>query len=215
MKGREIGLAYASKRKEIGQRISYFERVGKGSGKEIFAELCFCILTPQTKARVADDAMRKLVGGGKIYCADAGVIASVLRGAGVRFHRNKAKYIAVAREKFSVDGYCAVLEMLPKNEAGQRKMRDFIAANVLGIGKKEAAHFLRNVGHGSTLAILDRHVLKNLKNAGVIASVPKSLTHRKYGEIEEKMEKFCQKIKIPMHHLDLLFWSEETGEIFK
>jgi len=38
---------------------------------------------------------------------------------------------------------------------------------------------------------------------------------KKYFEIEEKFKKFSDRVKIPMDHLDLLFWSIETGEIFK
>jgi len=34
-------------------------------------------------------------------------------------------------------------------------------------------------------------------------------------EIESKMIRFAKKINIPVSHLDLLFWSKETGEVFK
>ena len=87
--------------------------------------------------------------------------------------------------------------------------------NVNGLGYKETSHFLRNIGLGKNFAILDRHILKNLKRYGVIKSIPKTLTRKKYLEIERKMKKFSEKIKIPLAELDLLFWSEETGEIFK
>ena len=49
----------------------------------------------------------------------------------------------------------------------------------------------------------------------MISEVPKSITPKKYKEIEDKMREFSKKIKIPMDYLDLLFWSNETGEIFK
>ena len=84
-----------------------------------------------------------------------------------------------------------------------------------GLGYKEASHFLRNIGVGLDLAILDRHIIKNLKRYGVIEEVPKSLTPKKYLEIEEKMKEFARRIDIPMPELDLLFWSMETGEVFK
>ena len=50
---------------------------------------------------------------------------------------------------------------------------------------------------------------------GAIESLPKSLTPKKYLEIEEKMKEFADRINIPFPELDLLFWSEETGEVFK
>ena len=84
-----------------------------------------------------------------------------------------------------------------------------------GIGYKEASHFLRNIGFGEHLAILDRHIMKNLKLLGIIDEIPISLTRKKYLEIEQRMVKFSKKVKIPMKHLDLVLWYKETGEIFK
>ena len=83
------------------------------------------------------------------------------------------------------------------------------------MGYKEASHFLRNIGFADYLAILDRHILKNLKIFGIIEEIPKSLSKKKYLEIEEKMRNLANEVNIPLSHLDLLFWSKETGEIFK
>ena len=65
------------------------------------------------------------------------------------------------------------------------------------------------------MAILDRHILKNLVNYGAIDTIPKTLSKSKYLEIEQKMQNFSKNIGIPIAELDLLFWSKETGEIFK
>jgi N-glycosylase/DNA lyase len=62
---------------------------------------------------------------------------------------------------------------------------------------------------------LDRHILKNLKEYDVIDEIPKSITKKVYVDIEDKMREFSKLINIPMHELDLLFWSKETGMIFK
>ena len=95
-----------------------------------------------------------------------------------------------------------------------KELREFLVKNVKGYGYKESAHFLRNVGY-KNLAILDRHILRNLLRYNVIDEIPKSLTPKKYFEIENKFLEFSNKLNIPMDHLDLLFWSKETGEIFK
>ena len=34
-------------------------------------------------------------------------------------------------------------------------------------------------------------------------------------DIESKMLEFCKEIEIKPEEIDLLFWSEETGEVFK
>ena len=93
--------------------------------------------------------------------------------------------------------------------------REWLVENVKGLGYKEASHFLRNIGLGENLAILDRHILKNLALLGVIKEVPTSLTKRIYLEIERKMIAFSKEANIPMGHLDLLLWYKEAGEVFK
>ena len=94
--------------------------------------------------------------------------------------------------------------------------RDWFVENIKGLGYKESSHFLRNIGLGSDIAILDRHILKNLKKYGVIEKVPDSVGSRKvYMDIEDKMRFFSKSIGIPLDELDLLFWSLQTGFIFK
>ena len=83
------------------------------------------------------------------------------------------------------------------------------------MGYKEASHFLRNIGMGERLAILDRHILKNLVLLGVLDEVPMSMNANRYLEIEKRLLDYSDKIKIPADHLDLLLWYKETGEIFK
>ncbi|MHA1860705.1 MAG: 8-oxoguanine DNA glycosylase, partial [Candidatus Ranarchaeia archaeon] len=90
-----------------------------------------------------------------------------------------------------------------------------LADEVRGLGLKEASHFLRNIGKGDKLAILDRHVLRNLNVLGVISDIPRSITKRRYHAIEKKMAMFASEIGIPIQHLDLLFWFNETEYILK
>ncbi|MEM7816211.1 MAG: DNA lyase, partial [Candidatus Aenigmatarchaeota archaeon] len=132
----------------------------------------------------------------------------------VRFHKNKVGYILQAREIFTMEGKLCVKKKLI-SLGTPFEMREWLVSNIKGLGYKEASHFLRNIGLGKDIAILDRHILKNLKRQGVIREIPKTLTPKKYKEIEEKMRSFSKKVRIPMDELDLLFWSEETGEVFK
>ena len=74
---------------------------------------------------------------------------------------------------------------------------------------------MRNIGLGENLAILDRHILKNLKSLGVIQKIPDSLSRSRYNNIERRMKKFSEEINIPVGHLDLVMWYKETGEVFK
>jgi N-glycosylase/DNA lyase len=126
----------------------------------------------------------------------------------IRFKNKKAKYVLNAMKNFD-----RIFENIKGMKA--EEAREYLVKNIKGMGYKEASHFLRNIGIGLNLAILDRHILKNLKNIGVIDEIPSHLSQKKYLEIEEKMKKFSEEISIPMSHLDLLFWCKETGEVFK
>lgn len=127
----------------------------------------------------------------------------------VRFHRTKARHLLDAHAKLS-DIYSALRENMDASAA-----REWLVKNVKGLGLKEATHFLRNIGRNQGLAILDRHILRNLVKYGAIRSVPASLTRKRYLQIERKFTEFADRVGIPLDELDLLFWSMETGEIRK
>ena len=93
--------------------------------------------------------------------------------------------------------------------------REWILKNIKGMGMKEANHVLRNLGFGKEIAILDRHILRNLLGLSVIDEVPKTLTIKKYYEIEEKMREYSLFAGINMDELDLTLWYKEAGEVFK
>jgi N-glycosylase/DNA lyase len=208
----ELISQYKKVRSRIKDRLQEFRQVHKASDKDIFAELSFCILTPQAKALNCDRAVRQLKESGLLFKGCAYAIAYILKGL-VRFHNNKADYIVVARDIFKKGNRLDIKGRLDMKNI--RKTRDWLVKNIKGLGYKEASHFLRNIGLGKNIAILDRHILKNLKRYGVINEIPKSITKNRYLDIEEKMRTFCRRIDIPLADLDLLFWHNQTGFIFK
>lgn len=206
---------YSSKRNEIKARLKEFEQVWEeGSEEDIFVELVFCILTPQSKAECCWPAVCRLSDRGLLLKGNKRQTANLLGKQGVRFKNNKAGYIIDARRLFTRSGRIVIKSKIEGFEDAL-DARDWLVKNVKGMGYKEASHFLRNIGMGEDIAILDRHILKNLELLGVIEDVPKSLSKKKYFEIEERMKVFAKGIKIPMSHLDLLMWCKETGKVFK
>lgn len=195
------------------RRLADFQAVGRGPDPQLFAEMCFCFLAIQTNAHAADAALRALDEAGFLWRGDARALARVLHHR-VRFHNHKASYIVRARERFfGRDGLTlrGHLDALPSDFAA----RTWLVQEVDGLGWKEASHFLRNIGRGDDLAILDRHILRNLARHQVIGRLPSALTARRYIRIEAEMRTFAGRVGIPLPALDLLFWSHETGEIFK
>ena len=182
----EIEKIYKEMSPHLKERLKEFKNIWEnGSNKDIHLELSFCILTPQSKALNAWQAITNLKKDDLIYTG-------------------KAEELVEFITKDFFDSLSTVTEK-----------RDWIVKNIKGMSYKEASHFLRNVGFGESIAILDRHILKNLVKLEVIDELPKTLTPKLYLEIEEKMRNYCKFVKIPMDEMDLLLWYKEAGVIFK
>lgn len=202
---KDLMKSYESRKKSIEKRLAEFEK--PKTDEQLLQELTFCLLTPQSKAKSCWKSVESLTAKGFLYTGSEKQIKSNLI---CRFPNNKTRYVILAREKFP-----EVKNAIKEWGNEPVELRNFLVKNIKGYGMKEASHFMRNIGLGQEIAILDRHILKNLQKYGAIESVPQTITPKKYLEIEESMKKFSAKIKIPMDELDLLFWSEEAGEIFK
>ena len=211
-KHEEILKIHKAIKKEIEKAIKNYKKVWEGTEKEIFAEMAFCILTPQSKAKNAWQVITNLVENGLLYKGKPEEIVEFLNI--VRFKNNKSRYLVELRELMTIDGKLQPKKILSKlgNTFEKRK---WILKNVKGMGLKEANHVLRNLGFGENIAILDRHILRNLKTLNVINEIPKTITEKKYYEIEEKMQEYSEFSKIKMDELDLVLWYKEAGEIFK
>jgi len=211
---RNLISEYRKRKKAIIARLREFEFLHRRAREEeIFQELCFCLLTANANAVKCHDAICDLKKTGLILKGACPRIRPYLKGR-VRFHNKKAEFIVGARKLFKIGRGVVLRHRIdPKDIVATR---DWLVENVKGLGYKEASHFLRNIGLGSDIAILDRHILKNLKRHGVISKIPPSVGSRKiYLDIEDKMRAFSRRIRIPMSHMDLLFWSIQTGFIFK
>jgi len=200
---KELKQSYEERKAEIRKRLKEFEQIRKNSLNDLFVELCFCLCTPMSKAErviqvINYDNKNLLLKDDKEKIADA------LKGF-ARFHNNKAGYIVEAREKIRL------LERLPSEGL---EARDFLVKNFKGLGLKEAAHFLRNIGY-KNMAILDRHIINCLYGLKAIRSNSKPGSKKQYDQLAEKFEQFSHKTGIRLDELDLLFWSSRTGKILK
>ena len=201
----ELKLIHRNLKSVIRNRLNEFKRVQK---KDYFYELAYCLLTPQSKAEHADKAIRVLREH-DFERVDVNT-ESLLHQKDyyIRFHKTKAKHLAEMKMQ-----YPAIYQKC-LNGTVSAELREWLVKNVKGLGWKEASHFLRNIGHRN-LAILDRHILRNLVRVGVLKEVPKTMSSKVYLEIEQKFLKFSDDVGISMDELDLVFWSMETGVVLK
>ena len=201
----QLHALFEQRKSAIRCRLDEFASVTPG---EYPYELAYCLLTPQSSAVNAAKAVEAL----KEACffthdVDASAILAEKRHY-IRFHNTKARHLRDAKEH--LPGIIARLF----HESPGPEIRMWLIHNVRGLGWKEASHFLRNIGYRN-LAILDRHILKNLKHHNVLRTIPKTLTPKRYRTIEKSFASFASAVGISMDELDLLFWSKETGEILK
>ena len=182
-----------------------FEERGASDDDAIFSELCFCILTANFNA---ERAIRIQEGIGRGFISlEKEKLASELRRMGHRYPNMRAEFIFEARK------WRKGLKKLIKSME-ERRLREYLAKNVKGLGFKEASHFLRNIGF-KNLAIIDFHIIDVLVSHEIINSRPKSLTKSKYEEIEEILGKIAEACGITQAELDLFLWYMETGKILK
>ena len=202
----DLKQRYIDNKKAIRARLLQFAAVPPS---EYFYELAYCLLTPQSSAAHADHVVTLLHHAGFHYHPINPEPFLRRKECYIRFHKTKSRHLLQMKSQFPI-----IAQKLSEGCTAMEQ-REWLVNNVLGLGYKEASHFLRNIGKNNSLAILDRHILRNLERFGAIESIPPSITRKIYLEIEQRFAHFARTIDIAMDELDLLFWSMETGEIRK
>ena len=210
---RELRKDYRKKKPAIVQRLSEFKAVYEKGDRAIFEELCYCILTAGSSAKMGMRTVEALKD--ILHSGTETELQQRARAHRVRFWRIRPSYIVLTRE-YLKDACDMKLRRLLESFDCRDGRRDFFAKNksVKGLGYKESSHFLRNIGFPG-YAILDKHILNSLREMGVISKRMRPATLAGYLEIEKRLEQFAREIGIDMDHLDLLLWSRKTGEILK
>jgi len=193
----------------IKKRLAEFKALNRLGNDEWFSELCFCILTANSKA-VTGIAIQKELGFEGLYNLPSDSISDCIRKNGHRFHNNKTNFIISARRFYNIKDI--ILDII--SSSGESKARVWLVENVKGLGYKEASHFLRNVGYDN-LSILDRHILKALLDHNLISDIPKTISKKRYLEIEKIFLELAEVSGVKASELDLMIWYLRTGKVLK
>ena len=188
----------------VDDRIKEFENLGKDKQDKVFSELCFCLLTANFQAEKCIQIQNEM--GRSFEIMPQQELAKKLKEVGHRFWPQRAERIVEARECKT-----ELCQMVFKS-SGQ-EMRNWLVKNVKGLGMKESSHFLRNIGY-KDLAIIDFHIVDLLERENLIER-PKTITPKKYLEIEQILDKLSKKVNLNLAELDLYLWYLETGKILK
>jgi N-glycosylase/DNA lyase len=198
--------------KKIESKLLEFQSFKNKSEKYWFSELCFCILTANSKALTAIAVQKEIKEDGFLNLSEH-EISLIIRKNSHRFHNNKAKYIVSAREFSNIKNIIQDIVKI-NNFKEQCKAREFIVKNIKGLSYKEASHFLRNVGYFN-LAILDRHILNVMLDNKIIKEKPKTLNKNNYLEIEQKFLSLAKNLNMSPAKLDFFMWYMKAGDVLK
>ena len=189
----------------IEKRIREFEELRRKSSEEIFIELCFCILTANYNAEKSVMIQKNIQKG--FLTLPQHDLEEKLRELGHRYPKTRAKYIVEARK------YAKNIKSVISSFRNEASLREWLVKNIKGLGYKEASHFLRNIGY-KNLAIIDFHIIDILAKYGIIQK-QKTLTPRKYLQIEETLRTIAKETNLTLAELDLYLWYLETQKILK
>jgi len=191
----------------IDQRMKEFEELGNKNSNEIFKELCFCFMTANFSAQ-GGIKIQNEINDGFLHLPEE-KLAKRLAELGHRFPNARARYVVLSRKH--KDNLKETLQTFPDEILA----REWIVQNIKGMGMKESSHFLRNIGY-KNLAIIDFHIVDLLAKHNLIEKPKsKSLTPKKYIEIENILREIAQKTNLNLGELDLYLWYEETGKVLK
>lgn len=202
-------LSNSSIKETVDKRLSEFKAFENKEGEEWFSELCFCLLTANSRASSAMRIQNQIGANGFIHSPQENIV-QVIKMNKHRFHNNKGKFIVGARKFVNIK---AIIQKII-NEKGEKEAREFLVENVKGLGYKESSHFMRNVGY-TNLAILDRHILNLMVENNYLKEKPKTLSKKIYLEIEEKFNEIAKEIGMSNAELDLYMWYMKTGQVLK
>ena len=212
MKIDDLKTHYRQRRPEIRARLEEFRQLYGQGDLAIFKELCFCILTANTSAKMGITCIE--AAGDEILTADLEGLQGVLCGR-YRFWKVRPAYIIHTRDYLMRETGFRIKDKI-ESLTDFHERRDFFAANpgIKGIGYKEASHFLRNIGFKG-YTILDKHIVNLLFELGVLDEPRKPANKKQYIAIEKRMKEFAKDIKIDIDELDLALWSYKTGVVLK
>jgi N-glycosylase/DNA lyase len=189
-------------------KIKEFKKVYNADSFRWFEELAFCLLTAYSSAQKGLEIIEALKQKNLLLTGSKEDLMEVIRKKGHRFAEQRTNYIYKSRK------IAPELKKRIKKFESSQQARVWLKKNIKGLGWKEASHFLRNVGY-LDLAIIDRHILSNLKEYGLIEDSKISLTKKRYHNYERILKKIASQVNIPVGEMDLYLWYRKTGKILK
>ena len=182
------------------------------SEDDLWRELVYCILGSRVKFEVVHAAVERMDGlcllshsrrNARFDEYEEDTVAAL--SGGYPFYRVRANHIRrAAKRLYRSQGS---ISQLLDGAGNVRSARRLLAAEVAGLGPKQASLFLRNIGYAKHIAVLDIHVLTYLSWIGLADTSLKTVsTLDKYEALEDAFVKRSYTFGISPDQFDLAVW---------
>jgi len=175
---------------EINRILNNFKQ--KKSKEDIFYNVCFCILIPQSKFKTVLKTVEWLKFF-SFYTNDF-TLEMLTDDANfkARFKQRKAIYLLQMKHNFDTIYNILISRMKPDDK------RKWVKDNIKGLGWKTSSHLLRNLGY-QNFAILDTHILKFMNK-----------TKFDYLETEQEFRKLAKAQNLTPAQFDGIIWMKQA-----
>lgn len=188
----------------------------------LWGELCLCILSSNVQFETAVSALRRLLDRQLLTRTDSRRLARSKIAAELarpvylpprkngslrkyRFPNVRASNLASAWDVMYREGNGVKAFLMESSSVDETRLQ--LAKMVPGIGLKEASHFMRNVKFADSVAIIDTHIVRFLREyAGLELSFQKGFTSRDYFALEDLMRKISGQFNLSLAALDMAIW---------
>jgi N-glycosylase/DNA lyase len=193
----------------VEDRMEEFRQVHEMDTYKWYEELVYCLLTAYASAVMGQKCVDALCLDNVLLEGSEDDIRRVLVETGHRFPNKRSEYI------YNTRTLAPVIKETIQGFHDSKKARKWLVENVKGLGWKEGSHYLRNIGYFD-LAIIDRHILNNLREFGLLdEDGRKGLTRKTYLAIEELLDVVSKRLQLEPGELDLYMWYRKTGKVLK
>ncbi|MEM0134292.1 MAG: N-glycosylase [Thermoplasmatales archaeon] len=176
-----------------------FSAMSQADLDEKFSELVFCTLTANTSAEMGMRCQEYL---DEVQKYDEENLRKSLIKCHYRFPNTRSRFIASNFQRRNL-----LTEIMQSEER-----RSLLIENYIGIGMKEASHFLRNTGYFQ-YPILDKHIQRFLSN--YYGREVKIKNKRDYEREEKLFLDISTRHGLEPGIMDLVVWYLMTGKILK
>lgn len=193
----------------VEDRMEEFRQVHEMDTYKWYEELVYCLLTAYASAVMGQKCVDALCLDNVLLEGSEDDIRRVLVETGHRFPNKRSEYI------YNTRTLAPVIKGTIQGFHDSKEARKWLVENVKGLGWKEGSHYLRNIGFFD-LAIIDRHILNNLREFELLEEDgKKGLTRKRYLAIEELLDVVAEKLRLEPGELDLYMWYRKTGKVLK